>query len=62
MLNSVYTDLIEHKIYFSNDFKIDKPLINVQVPENNKYIFKELIVSFINNPLSNFIIYILYDI
>ncbi len=23
ILNSVYTDLIEHKIYFSNDFKID---------------------------------------
>jgi hypothetical protein len=23
LLNSIYTDLIEHKIYFSNDFKID---------------------------------------
>ena len=23
ILNAVYTDLIEHKIYFSNDFKID---------------------------------------
>ena len=23
ILNSIYTDLIEHKIYFSNDFKID---------------------------------------
>jgi hypothetical protein len=23
ILNSVYTDLIEHKIYFSNDIKID---------------------------------------
>ena len=26
ILNSVYTDLIEHKIYFSNDFKIDLDL------------------------------------
>ena len=26
ILNSVYTDLIEHKIYFSNDFKIDVEL------------------------------------
>ena len=24
ILNAVYTDLIEYKIYFSNDFKIDK--------------------------------------
>ena len=23
LLNAIYTDLIEHKIYFSNDFKID---------------------------------------
>ena len=23
ILNAIYTDLIEHKIYFSNDFKID---------------------------------------
>ncbi len=23
LLNAVYTDLIENKIYFSNDFKID---------------------------------------
>ena len=26
ILNSVYNDLIEHKIYFSNDFKIDLDL------------------------------------
>ncbi len=26
ILNAVYTDLIEHKIYFSNDFKIDLEL------------------------------------
>ena len=26
ILNSVYTDLIENKIYFSNDFKIDLDL------------------------------------
>ncbi|MGE4444632.1 MAG: hypothetical protein AB7E37_06655 [Candidatus Altimarinota bacterium] len=29
ILNSVYTDLIEHKIYFSNDFKIDIELEKV---------------------------------
>ena len=29
LLNSVYTDLIEHKIYFSNDFKIDIELEKV---------------------------------
>ena len=26
LLNAIYTDLIEHKIYFSNDFKIDVEL------------------------------------
>ena len=26
ILNAIYTDLIEHKIYFSNDFKIDVEL------------------------------------
>lgn len=26
LLNAIYTDLIEHKIYFSNDFKIDLDL------------------------------------
>ena len=26
LLNAIYTDLIEHKIYFSNDFKIDLEL------------------------------------
>ena len=29
LLNSIYTDLIEHKIYFSNDFKIDIELEKV---------------------------------
>ena len=29
ILNAVYTDLIEHKIYFSNDFKIDIELEKV---------------------------------
>lgn len=29
LLNSIYTDLIEHKIYFSNDFKIDVELEKV---------------------------------
>ena len=29
ILNAVYTDLIEHKIYFSNDFKIDLELEKV---------------------------------
>lgn len=29
ILNAVYTDLIEHKIYFSNDFKIDVELEKV---------------------------------
>lgn len=29
LLNAIYTDLIEHKIYFSNDFKIDIELEKV---------------------------------
>ena len=29
LLNAIYTDLIEHKIYFSNDFKIDVELEKV---------------------------------
>ena len=29
LLNSIYTDLIEHKIYFSNDFKINVELEKV---------------------------------
>ena len=29
MLNAIYTDLIENKIYFSNDFKIDVELEKV---------------------------------
>ena len=29
ILNAIYTDLIEHKIYFSNDFKIDIELEKV---------------------------------